>query len=88
VPSCAADVDCVEGELCRAGRCEARTCQTDGFVCPSHRACADTARNPLDDDRDHGCDRITCLVDADCATLACVNGTCAPDGGTCELPRP
>jgi hypothetical protein len=81
---------CAFGETCVAGRCEAIPCSLTGdggFICPGHRVCGDVV-DPLTDDSDHGCVPIACAVDADCAADFCVQGTCSPTPGTCELPRP
>jgi len=91
---------CLADERCTEGRCEALTCQNDGFICPSHMICALNAPDPLTDDSENGCEKIPCEFDDECpfATPApgglvailgfCVNGACASGAGQCTLPAP
>jgi hypothetical protein len=88
-PPCTDDAPCGPGLRCGAGgACEPVPCD-EGFTCARHEACDPGS---IADDapvwaRHHGCVRVDCASDDDCAAgLACVNGFCQSGAGSCVVP--
>jgi hypothetical protein len=79
-PACTS-VACDAGTRCNdtTGLCEPIPC-SDGYACPVSERCGGEASAP----DEHGCEKVPCTDDTNCACGACVNGTCAPGPGQCE----
>jgi hypothetical protein len=88
VPACDSTAACSPGETCVAGRCESVSCNDD-YLCPIYLQCGPRGGDPLaDNESTHDCELIRCNDDNDCDSSICVNGSCAADFGSCQLPRP
>lgn len=80
-PVCSED-DCAEGERCR-DVCEPIPCGA-GFECPPNTYCTTPHDEPPGPVDAHGCTRLTCATDAECACGVCIDGLCQSGPGICQ----